>query len=275
MLDPGGAPPGGVGGGAERGRRALGRRLWRELRAVRMRLWDRRRYRRLVLEWVDGDLPLVVLPDVFNPKLLRSGEFLVRQLRRQPALLPARGGRVLDLGCGSGVGGLVAAQAGCQVVATDINPAAVRCARINALLNGLDGQIDVRGGDLFAPVVGERFETILFNPPYYRGVPRDALDWAWRAPDVVERFAAGLEAHLAPGGAALLVLSSDGEAPSFLRALAEHGFTAETVATHDFRNEQMWIARISRDRVSSPPHVEPGRMTAPAAAVLPSAGERC
>jgi HemK-related putative methylase len=249
--------------------RALGRRLWRELRAVRMRLWDRRRYRRLVLEWVDGDLPLVVLPDVFNPKLLRSGEFLVHQLRRQPALLPAHGGRVLDLGCGSGVGALVAARAGCRVVAVDINPAAVRCTRINALLNGLDGQVEVRGGDLFEPVQGERFETILFNPPYYRGVPRDALDWAWRAPDVVERFAAGLAAHLAPGGSALLVLSSDGEAASFLRALAERGFSAQTVAAHDFRNEQMWISRIVRQQAAVPPEY------AAAAPVLPSASERC
>jgi len=257
--------------------RAVRRRLWRELRAVRMRLWDRRRYRRLVLEWVDGDLPLVVLPDVFNPKLLRSGEFLVRHLRRRRELLPDRGGRVLDLGCGSGVGALVAAAAGCQVVAVDINPAAVRCTRINALLNGLDGQLDVRCGDLFAPVAGERFDRILFNPPYYRGVPRDALDWAWRAPDVVERFAAGLEAHLAPGGAALLVLSSDGEAASFLGALVDRGFTAETVAAHDFHNEQMWISRISRAPAALPPprHAEPSPVTAPAAAVLPSAGERC
>ena len=29
---------------------------------------------------------------------------------------------------------------------------------------------------------------VLFNPPYYRGVPRSALDHAWRSPDVIERF---------------------------------------------------------------------------------------
>jgi len=30
----------------------------------------------------------------------------------------------------------------------------------------------------------ERFDVVLFNPPYYRGVPRNALDHAWRSPDL-------------------------------------------------------------------------------------------
>ena len=45
-------------------------------------------------------------------------------------------------------------------------------------------QIDVRQGDLFDPVAGERFDVMLFNPPYYRGVPRDELDHAWRCADI-------------------------------------------------------------------------------------------
>ena len=61
------------------------RALWRLLLTWRVRLFDRHRYQRLVLEEVDG-LPLVVLPQVFNPKLLRSGAFLVSQLRRSDLL---------------------------------------------------------------------------------------------------------------------------------------------------------------------------------------------
>jgi release factor glutamine methyltransferase len=217
-----------------------------------MRLWDRRRYGRLVLEWLDaGSLPLLVLPSVFNPKLLRSGDFLVRQLARSDLL--SHPCRVLDLGCGSGAGALAAARAGCQVTAVDINPQAVRCTRINALLNQLEARIDARCGDLFAPVQGERFDVILFNPPYYRGTPRDLLDHAWRSPDIIERFAAGLDQHLAPQGYALLVLSSDGEPHGFLRALAASGFSGRIVAEHDFRNEQMWIWRISRATLAAQP----------------------
>jgi release factor glutamine methyltransferase len=192
-----------------------------------------------VIEYVQG-MPLVVLPDVFNPKLLRSGEFLVQQLSRLDLARP--GTRVLDLGCGSGVAGLAAAMRGCGVVATDINPSAVRCARINALLNDLE--TDVRLGDLFAPVADERFDLVLFNPPYYRGMPRDPLDHAWRSTDVGERFAAQLGTHLAPGGQALVVLSSDGDGGGLLDALDGSGLVREIVATRDFTNEVMYLHRI-------------------------------
>ncbi|MCA1646524.1 MAG: methyltransferase [Chloroflexi bacterium] len=191
----------------------------------------------MILEDVVG-MPIVVLPDVFNPKLLRSGDFLVQHLG------PLRpGARVLDLGSGSGAAGIAAArQHGCRVVAVDVNPAAVRCTRINALLN--DVAIDARQGDLFAPVRDERFDVVLFNPPYYRGVPRDALDHAWRSPDIVERFALHLADHLTATGYALLVLSSDGAPADFLGALERSGFTSGPVAHRDFLNETMTVYRI-------------------------------
>ncbi len=207
----------------------------------RYRILQRHRHRRLVVEYVDG-LPLVILPNVFNPKLLRSGEFLVHQLGRPDLLRPTS--RVLDLGTGSGAGAVAAARAGCSVVAVDINPEAVRCARINALLNQVECRVEARHGDLFGPVAGERFDVVLFNPPYYRGLPRDHFDHAWRSPDVIERFAADLGAHLTPAGHALLVLSSDGEADAFLGALDAQGYGCMAVAQRDFLNEQMSVYRV-------------------------------
>jgi release factor glutamine methyltransferase len=218
---------------------AAPRRVWRTVLRLKLALVDRRKYERTVLENVDG-LQLVVLPDVFNPKLLRSGAFLVSQLRR-PDLL-SRGARVLDLGSGSGACGLAAARRGCQVVAVDINPSAVRCTRVNALVNSLE--IDVRHGDLFAPVAEDRFDVILFNPPYYRGVPRDDLDHAWRSRDVPERFAADLAAHLTPGGYALVVLSSDGDPDDFLDCLSHTGLAHRVVARRDFINEVMTVHKV-------------------------------
>ena len=219
---------------------SIGRRAWRTLLRIRLTLLDRRRYQQVVLESID-DLNLIVLPDVFNPVLLRSGAFFVQQLSR-PELLP-RGSRVLDLGTGSGACGIAAAKRGCQVTATDINPSAVRCTRINALLNQVD--LDVRHGDLFAPVRDERFDVVLFNPPYYRGTPRDGLDHAWRSTDVPERFAVQLAAHLADGGRALVVLSSDGEPDAFLRGWTTHHLEYSVVAERDFLNEVMRVYQVS------------------------------
>ena len=213
-------------------------RTWLDLRYRRFS----RRYDRLVLEKVDG-VPLVVMPRVFNPVLLRTGALRVRALER----LPLKAGlSVLDLGTGSGVGAVFAARRGASVVAVDINPQAVRCVRINALLNHVDERIDARLGNLFGPVAGLQFDVVLFNPPYYRGIPRDALDHAWRAQDVFERFAGGLDQMLAPGGYAVLTLSTDGDCDELLAELEAAGFGNEVVMETDLINEVVTTYAVQR-----------------------------
>ena len=212
------------------------RSVWRNVLRVKLALVDRRRYESLQVEYVEG-LPFVVLPDVFNPRLLRSGEFLAQQVEGI-----ARGSRVLELGCGAAAASVLAARRGGHVTAVDINPSAVRCARINALLN--DVELTIRHGDLFAPVHNERFDVVLFNPPYYRGTPADALDRAWRSEDVMERFASELPLHLTPDGYALIVLSSDGERDHFVAGWRAQGLLTEVAAQRDLINETLTVYRI-------------------------------
>lgn len=216
----------------------------RLLLRLRLRLLQHDRYDRLVLETVHG-APILVLPGVFNPKLLRTGEFLVRVLDTQPIQPDSS---VLDLGTGSGVGAVFAGRRARRVVAVDINPQAVQCAEFNLRLHRLENRCEVREGDLFGPVGGERFELVLFNPPFFRGEPRDALDRAWRATDVVERFAAQLGDHLTPNGHALVILSSDGEADAFLDAFRANDLSVELVAWHDLVNETLAVYRLGVTR---------------------------
>lgn len=213
------------------------RKLWRHLLRWRFLLFQRHRFDRLVLEEVAGK-PILVLPGVFNPKLFRTGEFLVETLDSQ--LVPP-GSTVLDMGTGSGIGAVFAARWARRVVAVDINPAAMRCARINTLLHEVEERVEVREGDLFEPACGEQFDVVLFNPPFFRGEPRSDLERALWADDVVERFAAGLSQHLTPGGHAVVVLSSDGDVAGFLRAFQSHGFSAEVVAERDLVNETLTL----------------------------------
>lgn len=84
------------------------------------------------------------------------------------AFAPRVDGAVLDLGCGSGTVALALARSATRVIATDINPRALDIVRLNARLNGLTA-IDVREGDLFAPVAGEQLALIASQPPF---VPR-------------------------------------------------------------------------------------------------------
>ncbi len=155
-----------------------------------------------------------------------------------------RGFSILDMGTGSGVGAVFAARRADRVVAVDINPHAVRCARINALLNGVEGTVEVREGNLFAPVAGERFDLILFNPPYFRGAPRDPLDHAWRSLDVVERFATELRHHLTPAGYALVVLSTDGDTPAFLSAFERNHLDITVAARTELINETLTVYQL-------------------------------
>ena len=206
----------------------------------------RRRLGRIRLEEVDG-VPLIVLLEVFNPVVFRTGTVLARTVASSPWARPrTEASRALDLGTGSGVGAVFAARRGYRVVAVDLNPEAVRCARMNALLHHLDDRIEAREGDLFAPVAGETFDLILFNPPFFRGAPRSRIDLAWRGTDVLERFAAGLPAALAPDGVALLLLSTDGDGPALLDALASGGFAIEPAARQDFGNEVVTVHAVRR-----------------------------
>jgi HemK-related putative methylase len=213
--------------------RVLTRWLWRLWRPLMSRHDDQLRVRTV------SGIRIVVLPGVFDGVRLRTGAYLAQAL--DSSTCPP-GARALDLGTGSGIGAIVAARYATRVVATDINPEAVRCAQLNALAHHLEERIETRVGDLFEPVRGERFDMILFNPPYFRGHPRDLSDCAWRSPDVFDRFLRELPEHLTPGGRALVVLSSDGDVAAALWS-ATH-LVVRAVRTRDLLNETLTVYEI-------------------------------
>jgi release factor glutamine methyltransferase len=212
------------------------------------RLIGKDRYDDFRLERVAG-VPILVTPSVFNPKVLRTGAFLATHLDELQVHAQAE---VLDMGTGSGVCAIFAARHARRVVAVDINAAAVRCAGFNAHLNHLEHRIEVRHGDLFAPVSGERFDLIVFNPPFLRAEPRNDRDRAWRSTDVAERFAAGLGEHLKPTGCALIVLSTFGDAGVFLEQLQQRGFAISVLAERRFVNERLAIFRLEPPSLRGP-----------------------
>jgi SAM-dependent methyltransferase len=79
--------------------------------------------------------------------------------------------RALDIGTGSGMQALLCARHARQVVATDVNPDALRLTALGAALNGFDN-VETREGSYLEPVDGERFDLIVANPPYVIGLER-------------------------------------------------------------------------------------------------------
>lgn len=144
----------------------------------------------------------------FGPDTYR----FARALRHATAAPATPAKRILDVGAGSGAGGLYAAEllrhVGPRVVLTDINREALRFSRVNAALNGIP-HVEVIDSDLYAGVQGA-FDLIISNPPYLV----DPLHRAYRhgggdlgAALSVQIAEQGL-GHLAPSGRLLLYTGS-------------------------------------------------------------------
>jgi methylase of polypeptide subunit release factors len=103
--------------------------------------------------------PTVAADSVFfGPDTYRFVAAIRRHLR------PAR--RLVDIGAGSGAGGLIARDRAAHLVLADINPRALRFARINAAIAGAaDDAIDFVISDVLAGVTGE-IDAVIANPPY-------------------------------------------------------------------------------------------------------------
>ncbi|MFB9388110.1 methyltransferase [Streptomyces coeruleoprunus] len=71
----------------------------------------------------------------------------------------------LDLGTGSGIQALHAAQHATRVTATDLNPRALEFTRLTLALSGAP-EADLRVGSLFEPVASETYDLIVSNPPF-------------------------------------------------------------------------------------------------------------
>ena len=95
-------------------------------------------------------------------------------------------GTLLDLGCGYGAVGIVAAtlNPNLKIIMTDINKRAVWLAKKNIKRNNV-GNIEVRRGQLYHPVTELRFHTIISNPPTTAGL-KTTLTVISEAPNYLE-----------------------------------------------------------------------------------------
>ncbi len=148
------------------------------------------------------------------------------------------GEAVLDLGTGSGILAVLVANKASRVVAVDLNPYAVRCAKENAKLNGVNNRIDFVQCNLFAPFrVGVGFDVVLFNAPYLPSESGEEASWIGRSwaggadgRQVVDCFITQVPAYLKPAGRVLLMQSTLTGVQETLRGFAEQGFDAHVAA---------------------------------------------
>ena len=158
-------------------------------------------------EWRRKGVPVPALGErihpwygVFSPI---RGEYLDLVAR---ASLPAKT-LAFDIGTGTGVIAALLARRGVQrVVATELLPRAIGCARDNLTRLGLSAQVDVVEADLFP---AGRAPLVVCNPPWVPAKPTSAIEHAVYDPGsaMLRGFMHGLRAHLEPGGEGWLILS--------------------------------------------------------------------
>lgn len=154
--------------------------------------------------------PFAVTRDVLDPRPETEGLIA--------AALEAGFERVLDLGVGSGaiLVTLLAEVPGAMGLGTDVSEAALAVARRNAESLGVAARADFMVADWFSGLSGE-FDLIVSNPPYIAetemaGLEPEVRDWEpWLALSpggdglaAYRAIAAGVGAHLAPGGRVIL-----------------------------------------------------------------------
>jgi release factor glutamine methyltransferase len=145
--------------------------------------------------------------------------------------------KVLEIGTGTGIIAIIAAKKAQMVIATDINPHAIDCAIKNIIINQTFN-VELRKGDLFEPVKGEKFDLILFNTPYLPSSDdetiKDELEKAWNGGvdgrEVIDRFIKDVKNYLNTGGKIQLLQSSLSDYEKTLDILRKQGFQASITA---------------------------------------------
>jgi len=196
-----------------------------------------------------GTLRLSIFPTVYEPA---EDSFLLA------TYASSLSGRVLEIGCGSGIASLSAARANPanNVLGLDINPAAVECAQANAAANNIKNARFLQS-DLFSAVPsGEKFDSILFNPPYLPTTREEKLsleaenaayDGGASGLGVFSRFVQQAPSHIAEGGkVAVIATSLGGGIDATLAALEKRVGRAQILAQESFFFEKIALCEAAR-----------------------------
>ncbi len=177
-----------------------------------------------------GNLRFDVTDDVYEPA---EDSFLFAE-----NLNVKQGQVVLDLGTGSGILAVTAAEKAQSVLAVDLNPYAVRCAKENARLNKAYNVAFLQG-DLFRAFAdGVKFDLVLFNAPYLPSEDGEAETWIGRSwaggvngRVVVDRFIAQVPEYLKLDGRVLLMQSTLTGVDETISAFNTAGLKAAVIAS--------------------------------------------
>lgn len=139
---------------------------------------------------------------------------------------------ILDVCTGSGVLAVMSAYKGAEkVVAVDINPDAVECAKANAKLHGFSENIDVRLSDMFSALENEQFDVITGNLPFRDKKASNLSELSMWDTDLQahKKFFSGINNCLNPEGRIYLLQSNFGAVDEMRKMADDSGFSASLI----------------------------------------------
>jgi release factor glutamine methyltransferase len=194
------------------------------------------------------DLVFQVFEKVYEPA---EDSFLAADILTQ---IVKENDKLLDIGTGCGILAVIAAKNAKNVIATDLNPHAIKCTKINAETNYVVSKIEVRLGDLFQPIQKtEKFDIIVFNAPYLPSSQREQKTWIGRAwaggptgRQLIDRFITEAPNSLKRNGKILLVQSSLANIEETLNKFREADLEAQVIAEKKVAIETIVVVQASR-----------------------------
>lgn len=148
------------------------------------------------------------------------------------------GDTVLDVGTGTGVIAIFAAYKGAgKVIAVDLNPAAVACAKENVRRHGFGKIIEVRLSNVFSAIKPtEKFNVIAANLPFRIKPAKDLVEASmWDTGFRVHKaFFKGVSKHLKPNGRIFLDQANYGGLREMKALARKHGFSIKIIGKNTF-----------------------------------------
>lgn len=159
--------------------------------------------------------------------------------------LHLRNKQILDMGCGSGFLSILLAKNN-RVTAADIDEEAVKTTEENARKN--KAEIRTIKSDLFSSVK-ERFDIIIFNPPYLpteEGENDKIYSGGTSGRETIQKFINQARNHLNRDGKILLLISSLTSEKEVISLFEKNGFDAKVIAREKIPWEELVVIEANQ-----------------------------
>lgn len=190
-------------------------------------------------------ISFIILPGVFFPHFTFSTRLLMDFI----SSFELNKKHFLELGCGAALIAVLAAKKGAIVTASDLNPEAVKNAKINSNKNGLT--IKTLKSDLFENIDEKHFHFICINPPFYPKNPKNYEEAAWFCGSEYQYFIKlfkQLPLKMNNQTTVFMILSQDCDIPLIQKLARKEGIIFEKKITRKNYLEENYIFQLHLDK---------------------------